>query len=178
MFEKIISGGQTGADRGALDYGLEHKIPIGGYCPKGRRAEDGLIPDIYPLIETPVKSYAYRTEKNVVHSDGTVIITGSPELSPGSKLTRWICKDKKKPFAHLRMSDGEAACTIIFARFIMDHDIKVLNVAGSRESKCPGISAFTKRLLRAGSDVVKLSAKSSNPHHGIRTNSNNGAQTL
>jgi hypothetical protein len=71
---KIISGGQTGVHRAALDIGLELGIPIGGYCPKGRRAEDGTIPAKYPLIETSTTDYAIRTEKNVIESDGTLVL--------------------------------------------------------------------------------------------------------
>jgi hypothetical protein len=74
MLQEIISGGQTGVDRAALDVDLELGIAIGGYCPKGRRSEDGTIPDTYPLVETSTSNYAVRTEKNVIESDGTLIL--------------------------------------------------------------------------------------------------------
>lgn len=85
---KIISGGQTGADRAALDFALTLGIPHGGWCPRGRLAEDGPVPERYILSETPTRAYAVRTEWNVRDSDGTVIFTlGWPPLSGGSLKT-------------------------------------------------------------------------------------------
>ena len=82
---KIISGGQTGADRAALDWALSRKLPCGGWCPKGRKAEDGIIPKTYPLRESTSTSYLQRTEWNVRDSDGTVLFSVSPTLTGGSK---------------------------------------------------------------------------------------------
>ena len=82
---KIISGGQTGVDRAALDVGLELGIPIGGYCPKGRRSEDGTIPAQYPMIETSTANYGIRTEKNVIESDGTLVLNVG-QVSSGTAL--------------------------------------------------------------------------------------------
>ena len=87
MIEKIISGGQTGADRAALDFAIYHDIPHGGWCPKGRLAEDGVIEPRYQLRETSTKNYPERTEKNVREADGTVIFTIAPKLTGGSNKT-------------------------------------------------------------------------------------------
>src|SRR5262245_2006637 len=96
MLKKIISGGQTGVDRAALDVALELGIPGGGWCPKGRRAEDGPIPDRYPLTETPSEHYPQRTEWNVRDADGTlVLIRGQPQR--GSALTIAVAERLAKP---------------------------------------------------------------------------------
>src|SRR5207302_1740042 len=95
------SGGQTGADRAALDFAIEHGIPHGGSCPKGRLAEDGKIDAIYQLEETSTQVYAERTEKNVCDSDGAVIFTMSAELGGGSLATAGFAKRHRKPCIHL-----------------------------------------------------------------------------
>src|SRR5436189_4749506 len=87
MVEKIISGGQTGADRAALDFALAHGLAHGGWCPRGRLAEDGALEERYELRETPDAEYAQRTEWNVRDSDGTVIFSIAAGLTGGSKLT-------------------------------------------------------------------------------------------
>jgi hypothetical protein len=87
MITKLLSGAQTGADRAALDWAIFHDIPHGGWCPKGRKAEDGVIPPQYQLTETPSASYLQRTEWNVRDSDGTVIFTMAAKLGGGSKRT-------------------------------------------------------------------------------------------
>src|SRR5436190_21358059 len=87
MPSKIISGGQTGADRAALNFAIAHGIPHGGWCPKNRRAEDGPIPAKYSLNETPSTHYAQRTEWNVRHSNATLIFTIKPTLTGGTRLT-------------------------------------------------------------------------------------------
>ena len=83
---KIISGGQTGADRAALDVALTLSLPIGGWCPQGRRAEDGVIPDRYPLLETPERNYQARTRRKIEDSDGTLILNLG-QLGGGTALT-------------------------------------------------------------------------------------------
>jgi hypothetical protein len=83
MPPKIVSGGQTGADRAALDWAIFHDLPHGGWCPKGRKAEDGVIPDQYQLTETSSASYPQRTQWNVRDSDGTVIFTMTSKLFGG-----------------------------------------------------------------------------------------------
>jgi hypothetical protein len=99
--KKIISGGQTGADRRGLDFAIEHGIPHAGWCPKGRLAEDGKIDHRYCLQETSTASYPQRTEKNVLVSDGTVVFTIAPNLTGGSKRTESLAKKHGKPFIHL-----------------------------------------------------------------------------
>src|SRR4051794_16307480 len=96
MLKKIISGGQTGVDRAALDVALELDLPCGGWCPRGRRSEDGAIPDRYPLSETPSEEYPERTEWNVRDSDGTLILTrGTPDR--GTALTQRLANRHRKP---------------------------------------------------------------------------------
>ena len=99
---KIVSGGQTGADRAALDWAIFHDIPHGGWCPKGRKAEDGILSAQYQLTETPSASYPQRTQWNVRDSDGTVIFTISAKLSGGSKLTADAAIKFGKPWIHSR----------------------------------------------------------------------------
>lgn len=143
---KIISGGQTGADRAALDWAIARGVPHGGWCPKGRLAEDGVIPDRYCLKETPDSDYAQRTEWNARDSDGTVIFSMTPELTGGSKFTEIIARSHGKPCLHLAYEDiGSAASRL--ARFLHDHDIHVLNVAGPRASYEFLVGEFVKKVL-------------------------------
>ena len=147
LVEKIVSGGQTGVDRAALDFALEHDIPHGGWCPRGRLAEDGPIESGYELKETPDAEYWQRTEWNVRDSDGTVIFSVSAELTGGSALTRDLALAYGKPCLHLsKQLDGEAA-PIRLREFIQRHGIKVLNLAGPRLSTEPGARAFASRVL-------------------------------
>lgn len=139
MIERIVSGGQTGADRGGLDAAIGCGIPHGGWCPKGRTAEDGTIPAQYQLVETDGSSNLARTERNVKRSDGTAIVTLG-ELEGGSLRTADFARRHRKPWRHFRlegMSDEQAAEDL--RRFVTEHGIKVLNVAGSRESREPGL---------------------------------------
>ncbi|MDD4932970.1 MAG: putative molybdenum carrier protein [Methylacidiphilaceae bacterium] len=143
--EKIVSGGQTGADRAALDWALAHGIPAAGWCPRGRRAEDGSIPSRYPLVETPSEDYAERTLWNVRDSDGTAIFTVGPTLIGGSRLTSEEATRLRKPWIHL---DGATRCAAEKLRaFLEEHRIRVLNVAGSRGSREPGVSRLVWLVL-------------------------------
>ena len=144
---KIVSGGQTGADRAALDWARANGIPHGGWCPQGRRAEDGPIEDCYELNETPDENYEQRTHWNVRDSDGTLIISLAPKLSTGSQLTLELAQRLGKPVLHLH--PGNITPSAI-ADFIARHGIKVLNVAGPRESIQPGIGAYVKLVLGEG----------------------------
>lgn len=94
---KIVSGGQTGADRAGLDWAIKHGIPYGGWCCKGRRSEDGSIPSQYQLQETPSTNYLQRTEWNVRDSDGTVIFSLAERLSGGSLKTLEFAIKHRKP---------------------------------------------------------------------------------
>ena len=139
MITKTISGGQTGADLAALDFAIEHDIPHGGWIPKGRKTENGILPDKYLLDEMPTVSYPKRTEKNILDSDGTLIFPRG-KLTGGSALTRKLAKQHQKPWLHIDLDKVEKAEAVqIIASWIGKHDICVLNVAGPRASKDTGI---------------------------------------
>jgi len=144
---KIISGGQTGADRAALDAALAAQVPCGGWCPEGRLAEDGGIPARYPVAELPGASYADRTRRNVQDSDGTLIVSfGAPE--GGTALTLRCCQELDKPCLvidaaamPIRMAFSELAA------FVSRHRIRTLNVAGPRASEQSDIYPYVFGLL-------------------------------
>lgn len=144
--ERIVSGGQTGADRAALDWALARGLPCGGWCPRGRRAEDGAIDARYPLTETPSEDYAQRTEWNVRDSDATVILSLAASLTGGSRLTRELAAKHGKPCLHLH--PGVDAPRLL-AAFVRDHRVRVLNVAGPRASNEPGVYAYARQVLDA-----------------------------
>ena len=147
MVIKIISGGQTGADRAALDFAIKHNIPYGGWVPKGRKTEDGTLPEKYNLQEMPTVQYANRTEKNILDSDGTLIVSHG-FLTGGSSLTRELAQQHRKPWIHIDLemiSCPEAAGMII--EWIERHGIKVMNVAGPRARKDPKIYEAVMDLL-------------------------------
>jgi hypothetical protein len=135
--EKIVSGGQTGVDRAALDAALAASFPCGGWCPAGRKAEDGVIPEKHPVVVWPGSGYRPRTLKNVRDSDGTLILF-TRLLSTGTKLTRDLCVREKKPFLLLDASQVtvERAVSAVL-QFIAEHSIAVMNVAGPRVSGWP-----------------------------------------
>ena len=145
MITRIVSGGQTGADRAALDFAIAHKILHGGWCPKGRLAEDGPIDRRYRLKETDMADYAERTERNVIDSDGTVIFTIAAEAKGGSAQTAEFAIKHGKPWLHLHPQLATPA--IALRNFIDDHGIQVLNVAGSRASQEPDVSTFAQQTL-------------------------------
>jgi hypothetical protein len=149
VISKIISGGQTGADRAALDVAIELGIPHSGWVPKGRRTERGPLPAKYHLKEMPTDSYPKRTEQNVMHSDGTLIISHG-ELAGGSDYTKQMAERHDKPWVHVdaRKVSAQAAVQIIKA-WINGNEIRVLNVAGSRASRDPQIYFVTKKILKA-----------------------------
>ncbi len=142
---KIISGGQTGVDRAALDAAMGFGLPHGGACPLGRRAEDGVIPQRYRLDETTSADYAVRTERNVLDSDATLVLCrGVP--TGGTSLTISLAERHRKPIIVADPDDLTAAERI--AEWLQEHEFSILNVAGRRESQCPGIAAAAKRVLR------------------------------
>lgn len=165
LITKIISWGQTGADRAGLDFAIEQGIPHGGWCPKGRKAEDGVIPECYDLQEMPTSAYPPRTEKNVIESDGTLIITKNRKATGGSGLTISLAVKHKKPWIHIALDDFESMKPAgpILAQWLAQKSIRVLNVAGSRESTCPGIHDKTVDLLKAAVGAMagyqKISAR-------------------
>ena len=149
MLRKIISGAQTGVDRGALDAALEARFPCGGSCPSGRRSEDGTIPIAYPVTELSSRDYRARTERNVVDADGTLIIFFG-ELSGGTRETLRICEATGKPVLTIDASAKAVSLAAVeAAAFIRQHDIAVLNVAGPRESSYRGAADYAKQLMGA-----------------------------
>ena len=142
---KIISGGQTGADRAGLDTALWHNFPHGGWCPKGRKAEDGPIGEQYNLTETHSADYLQRTEWNVRDSDGTIVFTFAAEVTGGSMRTVEFARKHKKPCLHIHRGYYQPAELIQV--FIKEHSVHALNIAGSRESKEPGIHDWVKGVL-------------------------------
>ena len=152
VLTRIVSGGQTGVDRAALDVALELGLPCGGWCPRGRRAEDGPLDPRYPLRETPTKSYAERTEWNVRDSDGTLVLTVGPARG-GTALTVELAQHLGKPVLVVDLDGGEAASPALVVDWIRGYDIAVLNVAGPRASETSGIQARAMELLR---DALRL----------------------
>jgi len=138
----IVSGGQTGADRSALDWAIARDIPHGGWCPAGRLAEDGKIESAYNLKETPKAEYLQRTEWNVRDSDGTVIFSIGADLGGGSLATMKLAAQLGKPCIHLFRSQTLSENAAQLCRFIRKHEVKILNVAGPRASGEPDIGTF------------------------------------
>ncbi|MGH8291628.1 MAG: putative molybdenum carrier protein [Steroidobacteraceae bacterium] len=142
VLQKIVSGGQTGVDRGALEAALCANFPCGGFCPAGRDAEDGAIPARYPLTALARGGYPERTRANVMMSDGTLILfdgsrTGG-QLTGGTRLTRICCQDARKPLLIVdRAKTSEAAAAPGILDFTEANSIRVLNVAGPRASGWP-----------------------------------------
>ncbi len=144
----IISGGQTGADRAAFDFALEHRIEIGGFVPKGRRAEDGKISAIYPnLVETAKRNYAERTELNVQNSEATLIVSHG-KLTSGSLLTKKFAEKYQKPCLHIDFLESTIEESAKKTRkWLASVKCKRLNIAGSRASTDAEIYEKTKRFL-------------------------------
>ena len=141
---KIVSGGQTGADRAALDWAIVNRLPHGGWCPEGRLAEDGRIPDRYDLKELTGAGYRARTKANVRDSDGTLIISLDPNLTGGSRQTAIFAKSLSKPCLHVHPS---ADWQTTLQRWIASNAIAVLNVAGPRAGGAPAVGNFVKEVL-------------------------------
>jgi hypothetical protein len=147
VLSKIISGGQTGADRAALDWAIGRGIQHGGWCPKGRKAEDGVIDPRYNLTETPSEDYSQRTEWNVRDADGTAVFSVRRELRGGSLLTVEIAAQYNKPVIHLCAQDEGTNHARELRSFIEEYGISALNVAGPREADEPGVYRFVSRVL-------------------------------
>ena len=149
MLEKIISGGQTGADQGALDTAMRLEIDHGGWIPRGRKTEAGPLPDKYGLTEMPTDEYHRRTEKNVVSAEATVIFSHGP-LSDGSLLTQQVAERHGRPLLHVDL-DTETAFDAArnLNDWIRTYDIRVLNVAGSRASQDMQIYQATADILES-----------------------------
>jgi hypothetical protein len=135
MIKKIISGGQTGADRAALDVALKLDIPHGGWIPKGRKTEDGRLPEIYKLQEMPTDSYPKRTEHNVINSGGTLIIARG-KLTGGTDYTRQMTLKHKKQLLGIDLNlIGHYDASSLIVSWIKLQRVQVLNVAGPRASE-------------------------------------------
>jgi hypothetical protein len=133
--DRIVSGGQTGVDRAALDVAIALGIEHGGWCPAGRLSEDGSVPSRYQLEETPSPDYPVRTEQNVIDSDATLILYRQ-RLKGGTLLTRKICDRTFQPYLLIRL-DRDSHQTV--RKWLSDQRPRSLNVAGPRESTCQGV---------------------------------------
>jgi hypothetical protein len=145
---KIISGGQTGADRAALDWAIKNGIPHGGWCPRGRKAEDGVIDAKYQLQQTPSSNYLERTKWNVRDSDGTVIFSIGKRLSGNSSVTLEFANKNRKPYLHLSAVFKDPTASKLKV-WMHQNSIRVLNVAGPRASKEPLVAEFVIAILDA-----------------------------
>jgi hypothetical protein len=156
VITRIISGGQTGADRAGLDYAIANGIPQGGSCPLGRRAEDGVVPAHYQLTELTSSGYGARTLQNVIDSDGTAIFTVATALTGGSLLTWKMARDANRHRTHVTAwigttDRGVADAARNLRHWLVQHQVGVLNIAGSRASKEPTVHDWTMAVLtRAG----------------------------
>ncbi|SAL05555.1 Putative molybdenum carrier [Caballeronia calidae] len=142
---RIVSGGQTGADQAGLHWAIDNEVDHGGWCPKGRKTEEGLLDPKFRLKETPSASYLQRTEWNVRDSDATIIFTMTEPLSGGSKRTAEFARKHGKPW--IALSPGRASDKL--AGFLSRHGVRVLNIGGSRHSTAPDVAAFVRQTLNA-----------------------------
>jgi hypothetical protein len=147
MIEKIISGGQTGVDRAALDVALEENFPCGGWCPKGRLAEDGILSECYPLEETDSPDYEVRTKQNILDSDATLIIAfGCP--TGGTALTIKQAVYHNKPYLVIDLEANKRNIIGEIVDWIDQSQIRILNVAGPRATKAPYIYKQAKKIIQ------------------------------
>ncbi len=139
MIKKIVSGGQTGVDRAALDVAIQFHIPHGGWCPKNRKAEDGIIPSSYCLQETESEDYKQRTELNICDADGTLIlVTELPAaVTDGTIFMINLVQQRHKPYLIIDLSDEHHTHKVV--EWLKRNDIEILNIGGPRESQRPGI---------------------------------------
>lgn len=145
---RLISGGQTGVDRAALDVALELGIPAGGWCPAGRRSARGPIPSRYPLIETETAAYPQRTRQNIRDSDATLVITRG-EPAGGTRLTVSLAEKLKRPCLVIDLSAQRLqAARIAIVEWLQNLQPAILNVAGPRASESPGLARSVRAILR------------------------------
>lgn len=146
---KVVAGGQSGADQGGLDWAIAHGVRHGGWCPKGRRSEDGPIDARYVLVETAGSGYLERTEWNVRDSDATLIFTLTERLDGGSKKTAEFADRLGKPWRQIHPRVHPK----YIASFLRQHRVGVLNIAGKRESAAPGIARWVGEMLDQAIEV-------------------------
>ncbi|MGK7295575.1 MAG: putative molybdenum carrier protein [Candidatus Wenzhouxiangella sp. M2_3B_020] len=155
MLDKIVSGGQTGVDRGALDAALAVDFDCGGWCPVGRKAEDGRIPPRYPVTELERGGYRARTIRNLVDSDGTLILYRR-ELDGGTRLTRDECERREQPWITVDAEyHSPAQAASVAMAFVDSRRIATLNVAGPRASKWTGGRAYAEAVIRELIDLAR-----------------------
>ena len=145
---KVISGGQSGVDRAALDVALSLGLPAGGWCPQGRKSEDGLIPDHYPLHETRSAEFHVRTQRNVETSSATLVLTrGTP--TGGTRFAIEFARNLRRPVLVVDLIDRTRDPVESIVGWLAETAPRVLNVAGPRESFAPGIGVEASRVLTA-----------------------------
>ncbi len=135
---KVISGGQTGVDRAALDVAMSLGIVVGGWCPRGRRSDDGIVPDCYPLLETRSEEPAERTQRNVETSSATLVITRGAPMG-GTRLTVEYASSMRRPLLIVDLEEAPDPVAEV-SHWLREIHPRVLNVAGPRESGAPGIT--------------------------------------
>jgi hypothetical protein len=146
----IVSGGQTGADRAALDFAIREGLPHEGWCPRGRLAEDRPLDDRYLLRETPTANYAERTAWNVRDSDATIVFTLQKALTGGTRLTAETAAAMGRPLLHLCSTEhGVLEAAAMLRQFLAANKVVRLNAAGPRASQEPGIAAYVDAVLAA-----------------------------
>lgn len=153
----IISGGQTGVDRAALDFALQHGIETGGWCPKLRLAEDGTIPEQYPVKEIDSEEYDERTRHNVCDSDGTLVFI-SDDIDEGTQLTLDLADEFNKPLFIVSLKTFNNNNRI--KQWLENHHIKTLNIAGPSESNSPGIYKAVLQFLTINATLLMGHSKS------------------
>ena len=145
MLKKIITGGQTGVDRAAMDTALDLGFEVGGWCPKGRRADDGLVPEKYVLQETSSRDYEQRTEWNVRDSDGLLVLA-TGRMDAGTQLAIDHANLLNRPFFVVNLLSKPHFDSVHY--WLEYEKIGILNVAGPRESRVPGIRSMAMAYLK------------------------------
>lgn len=154
MLMKIISGGQTGVDRAALDAAILAGLEHGGWCPNGRLAEDGIIPEKYKLQETASSVYRQRTKQNVLESDGTLILTFG-ELTGGSLTTLAFAEKFHRPALVLDLNGDREDNLLALTQWLKNNEIETMNVAGPREGRYIGIYSTTAGFMATAISMLR-----------------------
>ena len=159
MIQKIFSGGQTGADQAALDAAIKYNFPHGGWIQKGRKTQSGILPDKYKLEEMSTAGYKERIEQNVIESDGTVIISHG-DLTGGADYSMKMTKRHKRSTLHIDLKETLAFIAASkINTWIIENNIEVLNVTGSRASEDSTIFVDTLYIIEGTILLSLLKAK-------------------